>query len=102
MAMHELLNRGHSVFLVHPVLKRIDDHLVYASLDQLSGPVDTVTMYVSLEASVSMLESLLSLKPKRVLFNPGAENPDLQRALIEHGVQAVEQCTLVLLRTGQF
>jgi predicted CoA-binding protein len=101
-AMHELLHHGHSVFLVHPVLKTIETFPVYPSLDELPGSVDTVTMYVSKEASASMLSSLLSIKPKRVIFNPGAENPELQAALISHGIKAVEQCTLVLLSTRQF
>ena len=64
--------------------------------------VDTVTMYVSAKNQVDYYDYILSLKPRRVLFNPGTENVDFERKLEENGIIAEEACTLVLLATDQY
>jgi len=74
----------------------------YASLGAVPVPIDTVTMYVSPERQSSVIADILAIRPRRVIFNPGAENPDTYPALAQAGVDAVEACTLVLLTTGQF
>lgn len=65
-------------------------------------PVDTVTLYVGPQNQTELLDYLQQLKPKRVIFNPGTENPILEKSLEELGIQVEEACTLVLLHTGQF
>jgi predicted CoA-binding protein len=75
---------------------------VVPDLAQVTGPVDTVTMYVGAAISKGLADKLVSLNPKRVIFNPGAENPELQSRLTEAGIDVQEACTLVLLRTGQY
>ena len=52
--------------------------------------------------STPLLAPLLALKPRRVIFNPGAENPALEDGLRAAGIEVEDACTLVLLRTGQF
>ncbi|MEY2792193.1 MAG: hypothetical protein RJA76_185 [Bacteroidota bacterium] len=64
--------------------------------------VDTVTLYVGPKNQDGLLDYLKILKPKRVIFNPGTENPILENALSEVGIYVEEACTLVLLHTGQF
>ena len=54
------------------------------------------------EALARLEGDLLQVAPRRVIFNPGAENPDLAAALRQHGIECVEACTLVLLATDQF
>ena len=49
-----------------------------------------------------LFEQILTIKPKRVIFNPGTENPDEYERLKTAGIEPMEACTLVLLRTGQF
>ncbi|MGF6846174.1 hypothetical protein QFZ51_001409 [Chitinophaga sp. W3I9] len=44
----------------------------------------------------------MQLQPRRIIFNPGAENPELEDIAREHNIQPVEACTLVMLSTGQF
>ena len=75
---------------------------VVPSVQELSGHVDTVTMYVSAKISSQLEDALLTLKPGRVIFNPGAENPKLRAFLDSNGIGTEEACTLVLLTTGQF
>jgi predicted CoA-binding protein len=73
-----------------------------ASLDEISGGVDTVTVYVNAKISDAEYERIINLKPRRVIFNPGAENEPLAVKLEEQGIEVVRACTLVMLRTGQF
>jgi hypothetical protein len=44
----------------------------------------------------------MSLKPKRIIFNPGTENPELQRMAIQAGIKPIEACTLVMLGVGNY
>lgn len=64
--------------------------------------VDTVTLYVGPQHQEPFYKYVLSLKPKRVIFNPGTENHEFEQQLEAAGIQALEACTLVLLRTEQF
>lgn len=59
--------------------------------------VDTVTMYVGALRQDVYYDKIISLNPKRVLFNPGTENPDFRTKLINAGIEVEEACTLVLL-----
>ena len=101
-AMTALLRHGHEVVLVHPRLKEIEGRPVLADVREVTGPVDTVTMYVGPAISAGLADKLTALKPKRVIFNPGSENPDLQDKLQAAGIRPEEACTLVLLATDQY
>jgi len=93
---------GHEVVPVHPKLAEIEGIPVVADLGLISGPVDTVTMYVGEAISSGLQDKLITLKPRRIIFNPGAENAPLADALQKAGIACEEACTLVLLNTGQF
>ena len=97
-----LSQHGHEVVPVHPRLETIEGVPVVADLSQVTGQVDTVTMYVGAAISKGLADKLIGVKPQRVIFNPGAENPELQEKLSAAGIDVEEACTLVLLRTGQF
>jgi predicted CoA-binding protein len=64
--------------------------------------IHTITLYLNPLNQEAFYSYILSLHPKRVIFNPGTENPALQRMLDEKGIYWEEACTLVLLRTKQF
>jgi predicted CoA-binding protein len=64
--------------------------------------VDTVTLYVNPVAQKEYYDYILSLQPKRIIFNPGTENEELAALATANGIEAVEACTLVLLNTGQY
>ena len=63
---------------------------------------DTVTLYLGPDNQKSYYDYVIGLHPKRVVFNPGTENPEFEKMLTEKGIEPVEACTLVLLRTGQY
>jgi len=64
--------------------------------------VDTVTLYIGPQHQPEHYDYILSLKPKRVIFNPGTENPEFENRVEESGAEALEACTLVLLRSNQY
>jgi len=64
--------------------------------------VDTVTMYIGPQRQPPWYDYILSLKPRRIIFNPGSENPQFAKLAESKGVEVVEACTLVMLRTRQF
>lgn len=97
-----LRQHGHEVVPVHPKLAEIEGVPVVADVSAISGLVDTVTLYVGSQISLTLKDKLIALKPRRVIFNPGTENAALEEALTNAGIACEEACTLVLLRTGQF
>lgn len=64
--------------------------------------VDTITVYLSPVHQGEWMDYLLKLKPKRIIFNPGTENEVFEQAAEEIGIEAIEACTLVMLRSRQF
>jgi predicted CoA-binding protein len=64
--------------------------------------VDTVTVYLNPENQKQYYDYILSLHPKRIIFNPGAENTELEKLAAKNGITPMEACTLVLLTTGQY
>jgi predicted CoA-binding protein len=104
-AMKMLAEYGYEPVLVHPVRKEIEGQNCYADLmavkEQFASGIDTVTVYVNSEKS-SQQQAFADLHPRRVIFNPGAENVELSGFLQSKGIIVENACTLVLLRSGQF
>lgn len=97
-----LAEKGHTVFPVNPALSEIDGHPVYKTLADIPEPMDTLTLYVSPALSTGMTDAIQAAQPRRVIFNPGTENPAVEEPLAAAGIEVVRACTLVMLRTGQF
>jgi len=64
--------------------------------------VHTVTLYLNSKRQEDYYNYIISLNPKRVIFNPGTENPELYKILKENKISFEEACTLVLLTTNQY
>ena len=102
-AMVMLKEYGHQAIPVHPREEEVLGQKVVHKLGELRDQkIDTVTVYVNPAISDKYQDDLIAVKPKRVIFNPGAENPKLARALTDKGIEVENACTLVLLRTGQY
>lgn len=101
-AVRMLKEHGFEPIPVHPAGHNVDGIKGLKSLDDISESVDTLSVYVNAGVSSAELEKILRLNPRRVIFNPGAENPALATTLREAGIEVVEACTLVMLRTEQF
>jgi predicted CoA-binding protein len=64
--------------------------------------IDTITLYLGPSNQKDYYEYILSLKPRRIIFNPGTENPELAQKAKENNIESEFACTLVLLSTGQY
>jgi predicted CoA-binding protein len=105
MAMSLLMEKGHEAIPVHPRETEVCGQKVWPNLAALADAgqkVDTVTMYVGHALSDKLEGDLLKLAPRRVIINPGAENPRLEKVLEAKGMEVVHACTLVMLRVGNF
>jgi predicted CoA-binding protein len=101
-AVQMLGEHGHHPIPVHPAGHTVNGVPGVTSLGGIDGGVDTLTMYVSAKISDNAYDEIIKLAPRRVIFNPGSENPDLAKRLIKAGIEVLEACTLVMLRTDQF
>ena len=100
-AANSLLNHGHEIELVGQEKGEIKGHEIHTDYPDLEG-IDTVTMYVGVKNQPSLYEYILKQKPRRIIFNPGAENPEFEEMAEAKGIETEEACTLVLLATGQY
>lgn len=101
LAVRRLRDKGHAVVALGRRPGMIGDVPILQEIP--SGmSIDTVTMYMNAENQKPWEHRLLELSPRRIIFNPGAENPQLAAAAESAGVEVLEACTLVMLTTGQY
>jgi predicted CoA-binding protein len=101
-AIRRLLANNYEVICMHPKIKEIEGLPVYNSFEDMKEQIHTITLYVAQEKSMGMIEEILKIKPKRIIFNPGTENEILQQKAKMEGIEVLNACTIVLLSTGQF
>ena len=102
-AIRLLLKHNHEVVPVNPAYEEIEGLPVVHEVEDLApNSIDTVTLYLGPDRNNSLGEVLIKLNPRRVIFNPGTENPELEKKLEKAGIRVVEACTLVMLNTNQF
>lgn len=101
-AQKNLMEAGYSVIPVSPKYSEILGVSTVKSLSDINETVDTLTIYIAPEKLSGMLDEILQLRPRRVIFNPGTEDQAIDKYLQDAGIETEEACTLVLLRTGQF
>ena len=103
-AAAEFLKRAGKPFI--PISIKKGSVLGENILDLRSKPnldnVHTITMYMNERHQEEWEDYLLSLKPERIIFNPGAQNPRLARKASEAGIEAINACTLIMINTGQY
>ena len=100
-AVHMLKNHGHAVLPVGIRKGEVAGLAIRTDRPQETG-IDTVTLYVGPQNQPAWYDYILDLQPRRILFNPGTENPELEQLAQQRGIQTEEACTLVLLSTGQY
>ncbi len=100
-AADRLLNHGHEIEMLGLRNDSIFGKTIDTDRKQYNG-IDTVTLYIGPQRQPDYYEYILSLQPKRVIFNPGTENEEFEDLLTKNNIIAEEACTLVLLGTGQY
>ena len=101
LAINSLRKHQHPVAAIGRKEGRVLDVDIVTEKESL-GTVDTVTLYLNSTHQKEYYDYILSLHPKRIIFNPGAENEELYALAKKNGIQPLEACTLVLLSTGQY
>jgi uncharacterized protein len=99
----ELLREyGHRPVPINPAFQEILGEECYPKISEAPGPIDTVTLYLGEARSNPLIDEIIKAKPRRIIMNPGAENFALADKAEAAGIEVVEDCTLVMLRTGRF
>lgn len=101
LAVKKLNAYGHPVAALGRRLSKIGDTDVETEQKPLDD-IDTITLYLNETNQKPYYDYIFSLHPKRIIFNPGAENDELFQLAQQKGIQPMEACTLVLLSTGQY
>lgn len=82
---------------------RVGDVLIHTDIqDFVDSSIHTFSLYLGPDRQSDLLQWVKMLKPQRIIFNPGTENPSLYPVLVQEGVQCEEACTLVLLASNQY
>lgn len=101
LAINRLVGHGHEVVafgLRKGSVAGVEIDTELMDYDQL----DTITLYMNPQRQEEYYEYLISLNPKRILFNPGTENPEFYGLLKEHHIEFEQACTLVLLNINRY
>ncbi|PZF74416.1 CoA-binding protein [Taibaiella soli] len=101
MAIHRLRQHNHSVVAIGNRKGKVEDVDIITEHPDVHD-IDTITLYLNPQNQKAYYDYILSVKPKRIIFNPGTENEELEHLAEKEGIQTMEACTLVLLGTGQY
>jgi predicted CoA-binding protein len=101
LAINKLRKNGHPVVAIGKKNTTVAD-VAISTGQKPETDIDTVTLYLNANNQKQYYDYILSLKPKRIIFNPGAENEELEALAKANNIQPMEACTLVLLSTNQF
>jgi predicted CoA-binding protein len=101
LAIHRLRSHGYPVVAIGKKNSVVSDVTIEKEKKDF-GNVDTVTLYLNPMHQKQYYDYMVSLKPKRIIFNPGAENDELADLAEKNGIKTMEACTLVLLSTNQY
>ena len=101
LAAHRLIANGHEIINVGIKSGEVAG-VPIEKAESIHSDVDTITLYVGPQHQSAYFDNILRTKPKRIIFNPGTENRELEELALENGIETTEACTLVLLSTGQY
>jgi len=101
LAVKKLAGNKHPVVAVGRRKGLVGDVEIQTDQAPVEG-VDTITLYLNPQNQVPYYDYILSLKPKRIIFNPGTENEELMRLAKQNNIQPVVACTLVMLSIGNY
>lgn len=103
LAVQKLSSQGHPVIAYGKRAGSINGVPILTQQAEVLAPdLDTLTLYLGPAHQLQYLDWFLSLKPRRVIFNPGTENPEIESRLSDEGMEVVRACTLVMLSVGTY
>ena len=101
MAAKRLVEHGNQIEQIGSREGEVEGNKISTSKLSLQN-IDTVTLYINPTIQKQYYDYILSLKPKRIIFNPGTENMELQELAKQNNIETIEACTLVMLSVGNF
>jgi uncharacterized protein len=103
-ALRAYARQGFRVVPIHPTADQVEGFKAYASLRDVPGPIDRVTIYVLPEVGLRVLDDVASVRPREVWVNPGAESAALLARARELGLDPILACSIVAIgeRPGAF
>lgn len=101
LAANRLVSHGHTIVNVGFKTGEVADVVIERPV-AIYNDIDTITLYVSPRNQPSLYNYILNTKPRRIIFNPGTENLELQQLANDRGIMTDFACTLVLLSTDQY
>lgn len=101
MALNRLTHAGHPVEAIGLKEETVAGVQIHRNPNHFTD-VDTVTLYLNPARQKEYYDYIIGLRPKRVIFNPGTENPEFYAMLRAHGIEVEVACTLVLLSVRQY
>ncbi len=101
LAIQRLRQHKHPVVAIGRKDTKVGDVIINKEKQHFEN-IDTITMYMNLQHQQEYHDYILSLNPKRIIFNPGAENDELAEMATKRGIKTMDACTLVLLSTNQY
>ncbi len=100
-AIQSLINKSHQVVAIGAKEGMALDVKIETTKIPFKG-IDTVTLYLNPKNQEAYYDYIISLKPRRVIFNPGTENSEFYEILKQNNIEFEVACTLVLLATNQY
>ena len=101
LAANKLVRYGHSIVNVG-IKKGEVAGVEIEKPEAIHNDIDTITLYIGTRNQPPLYDYILDTHPQRIIFNPGTENPELERLANERGIDTQYACTLVMLSTGQY
>lgn len=101
MAIQKLVNYKHETVAIGLREGEIKEVKIDTNLKSYKN-IDTVTLYLNPNRQEEYYDYIIGLNPKRVIFNPGTENPEFYKLLKNNSIEVEIACTLVLLSTNQY
>jgi len=101
LAAHRLTAHGHPIVNVGLKTGEVAG-VAIEKPEKIHDDIDTITLYVGPQNQEPLYDYILAIRPKRIIFNPGTENAELQRMADAAGIETQYACTLVLLSIGEY
>lgn len=101
MAANQLVKNGHKIINVGIKTGEVAGVKIETA-SKIHQNIHTITLYIGPAHQPQLYNYIIATKPKRIIFNPGTENPELENLAQQNGIETLEACTLVLLATKQY
>ena len=101
LVIHRLRAKGHPVVAIGREQGEVEDVKIESSMIERED-IDTVTLYLNPKHQPEYYDYIVSLDPRRVIFNPGTENPEFSQILLDNDIEVEIACSLVLLASNQY